>query len=81
MKVEVKLFARARDLVGAPQVTLELPEPGSVRDLRSALAADFPQLSPLVPNLLIAVNSEYVSDSDSLADGAEIACFPPVSGG
>jgi molybdopterin converting factor subunit 1 len=81
MKVEVKLFARARDLAGAPQVTLELPEPGSVRDLRNALATDFPQLSPLVPNLLIAVNSEYVSDIDSLTDGAEIACFPPVSGG
>ena len=81
MKVEVKLFARARDLAGAPQVTLELPDSGSVRDLRSALAADFPQLSPLVPNLLIAVNSEYVGDADLLAAGAEIACFPPVSGG
>jgi molybdopterin converting factor small subunit len=81
MKVEVKLFARARDLAGAGRVEIELPEAGRVADLRTALADRYPELSPLVPNLLIAVGSDYADDSLPLAQHSDVACFPPVSGG
>ncbi|HUG92794.1 MAG TPA: MoaD/ThiS family protein [Planctomycetaceae bacterium] len=81
MNVEVRLFARARDLAGADRVRVELPLAARVIDLRAALAEQFPGLRPLVPNLLVAVGTEYADDATAVGPDVEIACFPPVSGG
>ena len=45
MKVEVRLFAQARDAAGAERVTVELPEAARVGDLRAALAARWPEIA------------------------------------
>ena len=66
MKVEVRLFARARDAAGAERVTVELPAGARVVDLRAALAADFPNLRPLAPSLLVAVGTDYADDRVAL---------------
>jgi sulfur-carrier protein len=81
MRVEVRLFARARDAAGAERVTVELPAQARVSNLRSALAASFPNLAPLAPSLLVAVGTNYADDDLLLDSRSEIACFPPVSGG
>ena len=81
MKIQVRLFARARDAAGAEQVTLDLPPESRVGDLRAALATDFPKLAPLAPSLLVAVGNDYAGDQAVLGEHSEIACFPPVSGG
>ena len=81
MKVDVKLFAHARDVAGAETVSVDVPDSAKVADLRTALALKFPELKPLVPNLLVAVGNEYADDETSLDASKEIACFPPVSGG
>jgi molybdopterin converting factor subunit 1 len=81
MKLNVKLFARARDLVGRDSVEIELPETARVQTLRAALAERFPPLRPLVPNLLFAIGTDYADDATPLDAHREIACFPPVSGG
>ena len=81
MKVAVQLFARARDLAGSSRVELEVPAAASVADLRRSLCERFPQISPLAPNLLVAIDNNYADDRTALPPGAEVACFPPVSGG
>ena len=81
MKVQVRLFARARDLAGNERIDVELPDRASVADLRKALAAQCPSLRSLVPSLLVAIGNEYADDAALLDGSAEIACFPPVSGG
>lgn len=81
MKLDVRLFAQARDLAGAERVSVELPENGTVAALRAALAEQYPHLAPLTRHLLIAVGVDYVSDKTELKPGDELACFPPVSGG
>lgn len=81
MKVSVKLFARARDLAGAPSVDIELPNGATVAQLKAALLENSPALRPMAATLLVAVGSEYASESAVIAPGAEVACFPPVSGG
>ena len=81
MNVEVKLFARARDVAGAETVTLVVPDSATVADLRAALALKFPEMESLAPNLLVAVGNEYADDQTTLDASKEIACFPPVSGG
>lgn len=77
----VRLFARARDLAGTDQAALSVPKPARVGDVRRALLAAYPALAPLGPHLLAAVNSDYATDADELAEGSELAFFPPVSGG
>ena len=81
MKLDVRLFARARDVAGCEHVTVELPAGARVADLRAALAAHSPSLRALVPNLLVAVGTDYADDRALLTPQAEVACFPPVSGG
>ena len=81
MKVEVKLFARARDVAGAETVSVEVPDSAKVADLRAALALKFPEMESLAPSLLVAVGNEYADDQTTLDASKEIACFPPVSGG
>ncbi len=81
MKLDVKLFARAKDLAGADWVQLDVSDSANVGDLRNALIERFPDLSPLVPRLLVAIGTDYADDQTQLHPGAEVACFPPVSGG
>ncbi|WP_437228361.1 molybdopterin converting factor subunit 1 [Planctomicrobium sp. SH661] len=81
MQVQVKLFARVKDLVGEPVVELSIPDNGCVRELRAKLAEDFPAIKPLLSQLFIAVNEDYATDESLIPPGATVACFPPVSGG
>jgi sulfur-carrier protein len=81
MIVTVKMFAAARELVGVPEVTLEVHNGATVGDLRGLLAQRYPQLGSLVARAMFAIDARYASDDDKLTDAREIACIPPVSGG
>jgi molybdopterin converting factor small subunit len=81
MTITVKLFARARDLAGSERVSIELPATACVGDLKTELGVRFPEMSPLLPKWLVAVDNDYASDTVLLPANAEVACFPPVSGG
>jgi molybdopterin converting factor small subunit len=81
MKLEIKMFARARDLAGAETVEIDLPEQARVSDLRAALGETMPQLRPLLPSLHVAMGTDYATDDTPIDASLEIACFPPVSGG
>ncbi|MBL8850992.1 MAG: MoaD/ThiS family protein [Planctomycetaceae bacterium] len=81
MRIAVRLFARARDLAGGPVIELELPEGATVADVRTALLHARPQLQPLAASLHVAIGSDYAADDAAVPPGADVACFPPVSGG
>lgn len=81
MRVSVKLFAVARQIVGAACAEVELSPGGTVADLRDRLLADYPALAPLAKHLLFAVNSQYADSRTVIPADAEVACIPPVSGG
>jgi molybdopterin converting factor small subunit len=81
MKVQVRLFARARDLAGADTVVVELPEGATVGDVRRRLAAAYPALAGLLERSALAVGDEFAEDTRRLPVAAEIALLPPVSGG
>jgi molybdopterin converting factor subunit 1 len=81
MKVRVRLFARAKDLVGADTVSLELPDGARVNDLRLRLTVDHPTLAVLLERSAIAVDNEFADNDVVLSPHAEIALLPPVSGG
>jgi molybdopterin converting factor subunit 1 len=81
MNVHVQLFARARDLAGASSVQLQVGPEATVAALREALIASQPALTPIAGSLHVAVNGDYAADTVTIPPRAEIACFPPVSGG
>jgi molybdopterin converting factor subunit 1 len=81
MIVNVRLFARARDLAGVDSLRVELPENATVSDLRRRLAADCPMLAGLLERSALAVENEFAADTLQLTADAEIALLPPVSGG
>jgi len=77
----VKLFARARDLAGAAEVAVDLPDAATVADLRRRLAADRPALAGLLQRCAVAVDNEFADSDTPLSPTAEVALLPPVSGG
>ena len=81
MEIRVRLFAMARQLAGRDTIVLDLPRTAMVRDLRARLVEQCPALSRIVPQSLIAVNSEYAGDEFVLGGATEVGCIPPVSGG
>jgi sulfur-carrier protein len=81
MRVTVKMFAAAREAVGASEITIEVADGATVTDLRRAMKADYPQLSALVDRAMFAINAIYANNEVLLSTGSEIACIPPVSGG
>ena len=76
MKVSVRLFAGLRERAGTGRRELELPEGARVRDVWAALA-----LGDEPAGLLYAVDRAYAEPDAELAEGAEVALIPPVSGG
>jgi molybdopterin synthase sulfur carrier subunit len=81
VKVSVRLFAAARELAGTERVTLELSPGTTVEGLKEHLGETLPQLVPLLPQLLVAINGVYAVPEMLIPENAEVACFPPVSGG
>lgn len=81
MMVRVLLFANFRELVGSKQIQLDLPPDSTVKDFRQQLGAEYPALSKAIDSALVSVNRQFAFDEDLLPAEAEVAVFPPVSGG
>jgi molybdopterin converting factor subunit 1 len=80
MKLTIALFGITRDIVGAPQLELDVPAGQSVQQLLTGLHQSFPALGQL-RSLAVAVNNEYAEPGLPLQERDEIALIPPVSGG
>jgi molybdopterin converting factor subunit 1 len=81
MQVNVRLFARLRDIVGAGELARQVPEGATVRDVWAGLAAEHPALAPFGGAVSTAVNADYAKFDRPLRAGDEVAFLPPVSGG
>ena len=60
---------------------LELADNATVADLKEILIAQIPALEESLPSTLVSVNREFAFDEEIIPENAEIALFPPVSGG
>jgi molybdopterin converting factor subunit 1 len=81
MRVNVKLFARARELAGRDSVVVEIPPGATVAALRDVVAEQVPVLATFVRRCAVAVGGSYAVEADVVTEGAEVALIPPVSGG
>jgi molybdopterin converting factor small subunit len=74
--IRVQAFARYRERLGFQSRDFPLPSPPTL----AALLAD-PALADLPADALFALNRTFADRGTGLADGDEVAIFPPVSGG
>ena len=83
MKVRVRYFASLRERLG-PEEAVELPAGSTVGALRAQLAArGVPHAEVLAPGRAVrcALDQRMCAETEVLAEGAEVAFFPPVTGG
>jgi molybdopterin converting factor subunit 1 len=81
MRVNVRLFAAARELAGAESIEIDLPAGATVASLREELMERLPRARELLGRSMFAIDCDYAADDKRLQPAAEIACIPPVSGG
>jgi molybdopterin converting factor subunit 1 len=81
VRVEVLLFAAAREAAGGGAAALELPDGATVADAFAALAERHPALRGVLPACRAALDEEFVPTSARLRPGSVVAVLPPVSGG
>jgi len=79
--ITVLFFATLKDRAGTNRQALELPAEATVADLKKILIEQFPAIKPLLGNILVSINQNFSFDEDKIPDSAEVALFPPVSGG
>lgn len=80
-KVKILFFATLRDYVGAKSVEMEIPFGITVGGLTNILKATYPRLEKAKDSMMAAINREFAADDQIIPQEAEIAFFPPVSGG
>lgn len=82
MSIQILYFASLKEALGLASETLDLPASihtlGDLRDWR--VGAGHAALASC-KNLRAAVNQEMVPLTHPVADGDEVAFFPPVTGG
>ncbi len=83
MRITVKYFASIREAIGQGSETLNTAA-ATLADLRNELIARSPAYAGSLARgkaVRMALNQVMSDESAALADGAEVAFFPPVTGG
>jgi len=60
---------------------LDIPEDMTVQGLKDKIAEEIPNLKESMKSVLITIDREYAFDEAVIPPNAEMAMFPPVSGG
>jgi len=79
--IKILFFATIRDRAGTKSIELDVPADLTIKGLKEKLSTDYPNLKESMRSVLITINREYAFDEAVVPSNAEIALFPPVSGG
>ena len=78
------LFANLRESLGISDVEISIEEVGRISDVIAQLSQIYGESwreTLTGEDILVAVNQNMVYDDHAVADGDEVAFFPPVTGG
>ena len=85
MKLELRFFASLREALGVSQESVTISDDvKTIADLRKHLIGRGSPWSEVLADgkiLRCALNQHMVDPNTTLQDGAEVAFFPPVTGG
>ena len=79
--VKLLFFATLRDRAGTKSMELDIPSDLTIYELKEKISKEFPNLKDSMSSVLITINREYAFDEAVIPSNAELAMFPPVSGG
>ena len=77
MSIQVRFFASLREQVGQGECHVPAAQAATIQQVWDVATRG----QPLPQNVLSALNMEYVALDHPVADGDEVAYFPPVTGG
>jgi molybdopterin synthase sulfur carrier subunit len=85
MNLKLRYFAWVRERVGKPEETVAVPDGvATVGDLMIWLASRGEEYAYAFENrnvIRVAINQNHVRTNATIKDAAEIAFFPPMTGG
>ena len=79
--IKLLFFATIRERAGTKSMELDVPDDLTVLGLKDKLGNEYPNLKESMKSVLITINREYAFDEAVIPQDAEMAMFPPVSGG
>ncbi len=78
---KVLFFATIREKTGVRETIIDFENGATILDIKVILIEKYPSLKLSMDSVIVAMNHEYAFDEYLVVNGAEIAIFPPVSGG
>ncbi len=79
--VKLLFFATLRERAGTRSMELDVPADLTIQGLKDKLSNEYPNLKESMSSVLITIYREYAFDEAVIPPNAELAMFPPVSGG
>ncbi len=79
MRITVRCFAAAREILACDRFEIELPE-GSTVEVAERRIRDISSRLAELP-FMLALNMAYPDEGTLVREGDELAVIPPVSGG
>lgn len=83
--ITIKFFSLVREALGVQQIKVQLPRQGmtvlAVKEQLVAMHGEHWRDVVFQPNVVHAVNHQVVDVNTIVEDGAELALFPPMTGG
>ncbi len=80
-QITILFFATIKEKIGQKVLNLEIPDDYCVAALKDNLVGKYPLLLEVINRSLVAVNQNFAQDDEKIPPHAEVAFFPPVSGG
>jgi MoaE-MoaD fusion protein len=77
----VLFFATLRDVAGVKETNIDFQAGATISDVKNIVLRKYPALKRHLETMIVAMNHEFAPDDLVVNNGAEIAFFPPVSGG
>lgn len=79
--IRVLFFATLRERAGIKSTEIDISNETTVQELKNILVEKYPELKGSMDSVVIAINREFAFDEALVPADAEVALFPPVSGG
>jgi molybdopterin converting factor small subunit len=79
--VTVVLFQHLREKIGKGDLTIEMPEGSTLKDLKNRIYGNYPELFPHLENILVLMGKRIIVDQDVIQDAATISFLTPIGGG
>ena len=79
--VHVLFFAHLKDLAKQPSIDLVVQKGISLAQIREEISKRIPEIKGVIEKAVISYNNQFAFPEDIISHDAEIAFFPPVSGG